>query len=240
MKKKYQPIIEALKKSIQLLAYASLFVLFLASALAFTTIPFHIMHYMGTATTQLINKPSYIVLLGGAGMPNEENLMRLYYTSFYATKYENAKVVVALPGDTSADGSAIIKMRQELEKNGISKGRIILENQGRNTRHQALMISSIIDTTQSVLLVTSPFHMYRSRLVFAKAGFHHIGGVATFNGFISHDILFDDSIMGGNMIVPGIGENSQLRYQFWNHLKYEIEITRECFALLYYKMKGWI
>jgi len=240
LKKKYQPIVAALKKSIQVLAYASLFILFSAIILAFTTIPFHIMHYMGTANSQIKDKPAYIVLLGGAGMPNEENLMRLYYASFYAARFENAMVVVALPGDTTDTVSAIIKMRDELEKNGISRERIILENLGLNTRHQALMISSIIDTSQAVLLITSPFHMYRSMLVFAKAGFHHIGGVATFNGFISHDILFDDSIMGGNEMVPAIGENTQLRYQFWNHLKYEIEITRECFALLYYKLKGWI
>lgn len=240
LKKKYQPITLAFKKSIRLLAYASMFVLFVAIILAFTTIPFYIMHYMGTANSQTKEKPAYIVLLGGAGMPNEENLMRLYYASFYAAKFENAMVVVALPGDTSDTVSAIIKMRGELENKGIQRGRIILENKGLNTRHQALLLSKIIDTSQSLLLITSPFHMYRSILVFKKAGFNHVGGAATFNGFISHDILFDDSIMGGNKMVPGIGENSQLRYQFWNHLKYEIEVTRECFALLYYKLKGWI
>lgn len=240
LKKKYQPILLAFRKSIQLLAYASMFILLVAVILAFTTIPFYVMHYMGTTNSQTKDRPAFIILLGGAGMPNEENLMRLYYASFYAAKFENAKVVIALPGDTSVTVSAIIKMRDELEKNGINRGRIILENKGLNTRHQALLISSIIDTSQSLLLITSPFHMYRSILVFENAGFHHVGGAATFNGFISHDILFDDSLLGGNEMVPGIGENSQLRYQFWNHLKYEIEITRECFALLYYKLKGWI
>lgn len=240
VKKKSEKIILFIKRGFQWFAYASFLILFLAFALAFTSIPYHIMYSMGTSNTQLKNTPDYIILLGGAGMPNEDNLMRMYYTSFYAAKYENARVLIALPGDTSDMDSDIIQIRDELEKQGVQSGRFILENQGLNTRHQALMISSLIDTSQTLLLITSPFHMYRSSLVFEKAGFSHVAGAATFNGIVEHEILFDDSILGGNKMVPGIGRNAQLRYQFWNHLKYEIEIAREFFALLYYKMKGWI
>jgi uncharacterized SAM-binding protein YcdF (DUF218 family) len=198
------------------------------------------MYFLGTANTQLKNTPDVIVFMGGAGMPNEENLMRLYYTAYFASEFEDSRIILALPGDTTDSTSAINLLRTELANRGINKERILFENKGLNTRHQALQISSMMDTSQTILLITSPFHMFRSRLVFEKTGFHHVGGAATFNGYISHDILFDDSILGGNKMIPDIGNYAQLRYQFWNHLKYEIEIAREIFALVYYKVKGWI
>ena len=46
---------------------------------------------------------------------------------------------------------------------------------------------------------------------------------------------------GGNKtLLPNVGSNTSVRYQFWNHLKYEIMIAREMTALTYYKLRGWI
>lgn len=240
LKNPFAKFIFYLKKTTKILACIALVFLLLVFSLAFTTLPFHVMHYMGTSNTELTKDPDVIILLGGAGMPNEENLMRLYYTSHIAAKFENAKIILALPGELDDSTSAINEMKSQLVLNGVDQKRIVIENQGLNTRHQALASKNLVDTLQTVLLITSPFHMYRSILVFKKAGFQSIGGIATFNGFISHNILFDNDVLGGNKIIPGIGENLQIRYQFWNHLKYEVDIAREFFALFYYKIKGWI
>jgi hypothetical protein len=63
----------------------------------------------------------------------------------------------------------------------------------------------------------------------------------TFENAIEANLYFDDAKLGGNKtFVPEVGGNIEVRYQFWNHLKYEILITRELFALGYYKLRGWI
>ncbi len=54
------------------------------------------------------------------------------------------------------------------------------------------------------------------------------------------DFRFTDDELGGNKLpVPDVGQSMQLRYQVWNHLKYEITFIREVFALTYYKLRGW-
>ena len=91
------------------------------------------------------------------------------------------------------------------------------------------------------MLVTSPEHMYRAILSFEKAGFSQVQGLPTFETSVDEDKLyFNDRDLKGNAIVPPIGHNKQLRYQFWTHLKYEIIVIREVFALGYYKLRAWI
>jgi uncharacterized SAM-binding protein YcdF (DUF218 family) len=93
----------------------------------------------------------------------------------------------------------------------------------------------------SILLVTSPEHMRRAVLVFKKAGFTHIGALPAFENALESNLLFNDDDLGGNkLLVPDIGNHTSIRYQFWNHLKYEILIAREMAALGYYWLRGWI
>ena len=54
------------------------------------------------------------------------------------------------------------------------------------------------------------------------------------------DFSFNDEKLGGNKAIPNIGNNIQLRYQFWNHLGYQIRVYREYLAIAFYKLKGWI
>ena len=82
--------------------------------------------------------------------------------------------------------------------------------------------------------------MKRSILTFRKIGFQDVGGFPSFEYAIECDLKYDDKNLGGNKFVPDIGKNLNLRYQFWNHMKYEIIFIREFLALGYYKIKGWI
>jgi uncharacterized SAM-binding protein YcdF (DUF218 family) len=132
----------------------------------------------------------------------------------------------------------------ELVAKGIAPERILYEQVGTNTRSQALQLqkfNSEYITNKLVLLVTSPEHMRRAVMVFRKAGFKNVYALPAFESAIEANLFFEDDQLGGDkLLVPDIGGNTTVRYQFWNHLKYEILIAREMAALGYYWLRGWI
>ncbi|MBU2649975.1 MAG: YdcF family protein [Bacteroidetes bacterium] len=209
---------------------------------SFTTGPFWIYYDLGTANSEITGEPDAIIMLGGGGMPSASTLMRTYHAAFLAQEFSGKKVIIALPGDTLDTSSSIYGIRNDLIIRGIPDSLIFFEPMGKNTRAQALNILNLYPELQKrrVILVTSPEHMYRAVLTFRKAGFEITEGFPAFERAIESDILFKDDKLGGRSYVPDVGQSIQLRYQFWNHLHYEILILRESFALLYYKIKGWI
>lgn len=208
--------------------------------LSFTTAPFWMYYYLGISANRLQKEPDYIVVLGGGGMPSESGLMRTYFANKSAEKYPNAKLIIALPGDTLDTCSAVFMMKQELVKRGVSSNRISFETKGTNTRSQALAVSKMISQEKNVLIISSPEHMYRSVKAFIKVGLKNTGGEPAFEKAIEANLYFDDDKLGGNNTIPDIGNNTQLRYQFWNHMKYQIIVYREYFAITYYKLRAWI
>lgn len=217
-------------------------VLFTISAIiAFTTAPFWGMYWLGTSKAKRV-EPDKIVLLGGGGMPSESNLMRLWYAIEEAHKYPDAQLILAIPGDTTDAGSAICEMAEYASERGIDWGRIRYEPNGGNTRVQALNIYNEYYSAQDTfLLVTSPEHLRRSVLTFQKAGFDKLGGVPAFPVALEGNLMVSAKQTGKTATgVPEIGNNLQVRYQFWNHLIYEIVLLREYCALMYYKINGWI
>ena len=217
------------------------FCFFIMILLSFTTLPFWMYYNLGRSkNTVCFTEPNYIIVLGGGGIPSESGLMRTYKASQLSLKYPTAKVIIALPGDTSDCISSVNLMRREIIYRGVDSTKILLEPTGTNTRMQALQILSIIDENSKILLVTSPEHMYRAIRVFKTAGMINTGGSSAFEKAIESDLGFDLEKLGGNQFVLDLGDNTQFRYQFWNHFKYQIIIYREYFAITYYKIKGWI
>lgn len=209
--------------------------------LAFTTLPFWGYHWLGTSRAGLKHEPQAIILLGGGGMPSESNLMRSWYTGKAAQSFQEANVIIAMPGNLSDSLSTPRLMEKELELRGIGHERILFEDKGTNTRAQALNCKEIIKIQQPVLLVTSPEHTRRAVLCFRKAGFEKVNALPAFENAVEADLSFTDDELGGNKtLVPDVGQNISVRYQVWNHLKYEILIARESVALAYYKLRGWI
>ena len=148
-----------------------------------------------------------------------------------------------MPGDLTDSVGAPQLTATELEIRGIEKDRISFENLGRNSREQAQKLAegkTAAQLSQPVTLVTSPEHMKRAVLVFRKSGFTTVSGFPTFEFSLTSDLTFNDSDLKGNQYVPPIGNNMQIRYQFWSHLKLEVLVIREYFGLAYYKMRGWI
>ena len=209
--------------------------------LAFTSAPFWGYHWLGTSKSEIKQKPGYIVLLGGGGMPSQSNLMRSWYTGLAAKSFPDAKVIIAMPGELEDSTGTPQKMKKELMVRGIEGSRISFENEGTNTRSQAINCLGMIKMQTPVLLITSPEHMRRAVLCFQKTGFEKVNALPAFENAAEADFSFNDDELGGNtVLVPDVGKNTNVRYRFWNHLKYEILIAREMFALTYYKVRGWI
>jgi uncharacterized SAM-binding protein YcdF (DUF218 family) len=152
-----------------------------------------------------------------------------------------SKIIIALPGDTVDSLSSVCQMKEELVLRGIASNRILFESQGTNTRAQALNIASLrVTRIASLLIVTSPEHLYRAVLSFRKAGFIKVDGVPAFETAIESELSFNDRLLGGKKWLPSIGKNITIRYQFWTQLHYEQMILREWLAIVFYKLSGWI
>jgi uncharacterized SAM-binding protein YcdF (DUF218 family) len=189
-----------------------------------------------------------IIMLGGSGMPSESNLMRSWYTARAAVSYPEVPVVVVMPGDPADAGSTPAMIRKELMIRGVDSTRIRFENEGTNTRSQALAcaklmeeaLPAMMENDLPVMLVTSPENMRRSLLCFRKAGFSKVTGLPAFENAAEADFTFRDDDLGSDpVLVPDVGNNLQLRYQVWTHLRYEILFMREMLALAYYRLRGW-
>ena len=219
-------------------------VFLIALILSFTTLPFWGYYWLGTSQSTISEKPDYIVMLGGVGMPSESNLMRAFFVFRAASESPQSHIVISIPGDLADTACTARLVANELMRKGIDARRIHYEQMGTNTRSQALNLKQFNSeklTDKSLLLVTSPEHMRRAVMVFKKAGFKDINALPAFENALEADLIFKDDELGGNKLpVPDIGNNTAVRYQFWNHLKYEILIAREMVALGYYWLRGWI
>jgi len=220
-------------------------ILFLfAVVLSFTSLPYWGYYWLGTSQSKITEKPDYIVLLGGGGMPSESNLMRAFFVFKAAQEFPESRIVIATPGDTADSKSTARLVAAELISKGINPQRILYEQIGTNTRMEALCLQKFDNgqiMQKPILLVTSPEHMRRSVLVFRKVRFMRISALPAFENALEADLAFKDDELGGNKkFIPNIGGHTSVRYQFWNHLKYEILIAREMTALGYYWLRGWI
>jgi len=226
---------------VMLIAFGCLFLLL--CILAFSTAPFWAYYALGTSNSRISQPPRTIVMLGGAGIPSGDGLMRCFYTARLAKLYPDARVIIAIPGNCRDSTGTPRLFEKELILRGIPAANISFEPEGRNTREQAMKTASILTPAQMVqplTLVTLPEHMKRAVLTFRKCGFANVSGMPAFEFSLNADLTFSDSDLKGNKTAPAIGHNLQLRYQFWNHLKYEIVVIREYCGLAYYKLRGWI
>ena len=133
----------------------------------------------------LPEKVDGIVVLGG-GLEGAINLARGSYelnsggdrfveTAILARRFQAAKVIVSggvgslvLEGEGDADTAPRL-----LTALGVAADRLILENKSRNTDENARFTKALITPKpgETWLLVTSAFHMPRSKALFEKAGF---------------------------------------------------------------------
>jgi len=188
-------------------------------------------------------KFDYIVVMGGSGMPSKSALIRSYYATELFKSDSSSLLILALTGDKNKEQSAVSKMKNDLVLRGISPGKIIVESIGRNTREQVLLIKECIPEVEKkkIVVVTSPVHMKRSYKSFKREGLSKVYCYATFDIPNETNLEYETDRLGGRKLpLPEIGNKINIRYRFWTHLEYEIQIAREYLATGYYKLKGWI
>ena len=208
--------------------------------LALTPAPFYMHYALGNdpngETAANGFTPDHIVMFGGAGMPSESNLMRLYYTGQLAHHF-NIPVVIVHPEDSLCQQ----EMERMLTQDGIECEDIAFMTKGTNTRSQVLELAKaypeLIDG--NLLVVTSPEHISRTVKSLNKAGFKHVKGLAAREATVDFDLSLKKQELKGNKAIPSV-ESTNIRYTFWNYLQLEIVCLREYAALAYYRLKGWI
>ncbi len=205
--------------------------------LSMTDLPYYAYHWLGTSNSKLRKYPNAIVLLGGSGMPSPDGFIRAYYTAEAALQFEGASIIIALPYGEKDSTNQLDMMAHELILHGVDSSRIHYEPLGFNTHSQAKNIADFFGNNterMSLVLITSPEHMYRSVACFRKAGFKFVGGVPTFEKPIDEEKVKDKQKSKDKRV-----KDLNLRYNIWSYMNYELLVIKEFFAILYYKLKGW-
>jgi len=214
---------------------------FILLLISFTSLPFWGIYRLAVAKSNYQFKPDYIVLMSGAAYPSKSTLLRTYYVKKALQKYPKSKLIIALPCDLKDTLNSVVKIQKALDLD-TAKIKVLVENKGTNTRAQALFIKDNLKLAfqKNILIVTAPENMYRTILTFRKIGYKHLGGLPTFEKDLQIPLVFYTKDVAVKYWMPNVGANTQLRYQFWNHLIYEIKLLREYTAILYYKLNNWI
>lgn len=216
-------------------------ILLLINILALTQLPFYMHRSLGEdaswendSTTQFT--PDYIIMFGGAGMPSESNLIRLYYTAEIAGKLHKP-IILVHPEDSVCQA----EMTKYLVNTGISPDSIMYMTGGSNTRSQSVCLADSFPDIISAncLIITAPEHLSRTLKCLRKCGFQNIRGIGAFENTVDFDLSLDKQALKGNKYIPDV-ESTNLRYTFWNYLKLEIICIREYLATAYYWLKDWI
>jgi uncharacterized SAM-binding protein YcdF (DUF218 family) len=238
MNARLHKLLFASKKILKCILISSGTIFLLLSGLAFTRIPFDVQLWLGTSESKYSFTPDYVVMMGAGGMPEGENLIRLFYTLQAARTYPGAKIIIAQSLDTAVSNY----MKAELVYHSIGSSRIFVENNGTNTRSQALAVAEDFREAleKNVLIISSPLHMRRATKVFRKIGFKNVGGEGCFAQSVFPDMTYNHSKIGGKRYLPDVSSSMKIRYNFWNYFGIEIACLREFTALAYYKLNGWI
>ena len=225
-----------LGKAIKALFFTLGILFLLMIVLAFTSVPFWAHYHLGQNPNEEIQltHPQYVVMFGGAGMPSEDNLMRLYHTAALARHFE-VPVLLVHPKDSLCQA----EMTRLLHQGGIDS--ILYMTEGTNTRSQAVELMERYPklAQNQCIVVTSPEHVRRTIKCLNKVGFQNVIGKAAYPATVDFDLTLKKQKLGGNEAIPSV-ESVKMRYTFFNYLKLEITCLREYCALAYYKVKGWI
>ncbi len=177
--------------------------------------------------------PDGIIVLGGTIDPTSSSRRqrpvligpseRLSGAAELAERFPNARVVF-----TGGDGRLFAGTGSEadhavplLERLGISRERILVENRARNTFENAVFTTALVKPAprERWLLVTSAIHMPRAVGAFRRAGFPVESYSVDRRMFAPHHLWPSISVIGG-------------LYRF-------DEVVRECLGLLAYWLMGY-
>ena len=158
---------------------------FVMVVLAFTSVPFYAYYRLGQNPNEsdTLLQPRHIVMFGGAGMPSEDNLIRLYHTAALARHFD-LPVILVHPEDSVCQA----EMTRLLHQDGIDN--ILYMTEGANTRSQALELLTAYPelAEEPFIAVTSPEHVRRTVKCLNKAGFQNVIGKAAYPASVDFDL----------------------------------------------------
>lgn len=189
-----------------------------------------------TPFADLKKKYSYGIVLTGVGKSEMESADRMYFgrgadrvthtLQLYKLGFIQ-KILVS-----GGNGKLYEVKKQEADEiaevfilMGVPKEDIVIENTSRNTRESAFVVTKMIENNvkpEDCILVTSAFHIRRSKACFAKLGWN----VDVFStDFFSHKRRYTPEVL----FIPSAGTLSN-----WHIL------TREWAGMITYKLVGYI
>jgi len=113
-------------------------------------------------------------------------------------------------------------LRRILEGNGVPSGRILEESLSTSTREEAVLLARMLAElgAGNVVVVTSPSHLRRALLALAAEGITAVGSPSREHNTSRQSLA---------PLLPGDQALSDSR-----------QAMREVFALLYYRLRGWL
>ena len=169
----------------------------------------------------------YILLLPGGAIPSPAMLMRAYKAAEEYKKNPRARVVISLKTEPPLDSSTIWGIRRELILRGVPAESIILETKATSTYEHAKYIfeSHIGDpAADRYLIVTSPYHVRRSAMLFRARGFANVYAAPAV----------------GMREKEYLGAFQSIRYDIWGRVISDMENIREFAAIGYCYVTGKI
>ena len=212
-----------LTKSIIITFFVFGILFFTMLVLAFTSAPFYMHYRLGQDPNDdvEVSNPQLVMMFGGAGMPSEDNLMRLYHTAALARHFD-VPVLLVHPEDSLCQA----EMTRLLRQGGIDS--ILYMTEGANTRSQAVELMNAYPelSEKELIVVTSPEHVRRTVKCLNKVGFRNTICKAAYPATVDFDLSLKKQKLGGNESIPSV-ESDKMRYTCFNHLKFEITRVRE-------------
>jgi uncharacterized SAM-binding protein YcdF (DUF218 family) len=170
----------------------------------------------GLAGSFTNRKGQILIVLGGGTL--EPGMMGLssYWRAIYAIRaYETGgfqKIVIAGGGSPEP---VSVAMKQFMVCQSVPSGSIVTDTWSTSTRENALAVRRLLSNEGGeMVLLTSDYHMFRARRVFAKAGLRVLPGA------------FPDAVKAG---------------QTWqNRWPVFLELCAETVKIGYYYARGWM
>lgn len=190
---------------------------------------------MSDSTHQVPSSKVCVILGGYTGFDHERNRVgfteaseRLFYPLQNILNHQIDTVIL-----TGGSASIVMKkyyesthIAQYLKDYGVKPNRIFIDAKSRNTYENAVETKKILDSlkiTEPVLLVTSAFHMPRSKGCFDKAGVKYIAYPVHYMGNATRDYNLEA------WLIPSTGAMEKFQ-----------TLLREVVGMISYKVTGKI
>ena len=145
---------------------------------------------VGNARTDKNPERGYLIVLGAGVRGTEPTLSlihRLQAAQSYLTTYPDSKAVLSGGKGDGEDISEAQCMFNWLTERGIEPERLFIEDKSSSTMENLEFSKKIIEenggSAADTAIVSSPYHLYRAKLMAEKLGYESPAGVACVHGY---------------------------------------------------------